>query len=221
MTTMRLVSKRCGVCYTGIKYFRIGSTCSFGSPDLDLRPAEMQRSTMSNWVHSCPKCGYVAYDISKKPSFDKSYLFSEEYITCGGIEFLSELAKIFYRKALLALKENDIKDAYANILCAAWCCDDCRDKENAILCRKKTDELYEQAPVDFKNNMNNKVRHIDVLRRAMLFDKAIAMCDEVTTDNELFASIIKFEKAKCIEKDTKVYTVESIVKKGDTSNDEF
>ncbi|MBR4908658.1 MAG: hypothetical protein IKZ43_06585 [Acidaminococcaceae bacterium] len=46
MTTMFRQKYKCAVCGAEQEFYGIASTNSFGSPDLDLRPPEMQRSTM-------------------------------------------------------------------------------------------------------------------------------------------------------------------------------
>ncbi len=54
----------CCVCQEKSKHMIIGSTNSFGSPDLDTRPPEMKRSTLSLWIQRCPSCGYSSPDLS-------------------------------------------------------------------------------------------------------------------------------------------------------------
>ena len=93
MTTMFKQKVRCSVCGEESEHLAIGSTNAFGSPDLDLRPPEMQRSTMPHWVQECPKCGYVACVISDKCPVSAEFLKSEEYLSCGRISFESRLAK--------------------------------------------------------------------------------------------------------------------------------
>jgi hypothetical protein len=57
MTTLYREKSRCAVCGIATEYTSIGSTNAFGSPDLDTRPPEMQRSTIFAWVQRCPECG--------------------------------------------------------------------------------------------------------------------------------------------------------------------
>ncbi len=63
MSTFREFKKKCTICGTESKFNIITSTNSFGSPDLDLRPPEMRRSTMWLWIQRCPCCNYVNYDV--------------------------------------------------------------------------------------------------------------------------------------------------------------
>ena len=63
MTTMYQDTVKCYVCGKESKQTVLGSTNSFGSQDLDLRPPEMMRGTMEYWAHECPYCGYIAKNI--------------------------------------------------------------------------------------------------------------------------------------------------------------
>jgi len=65
MTTFDELPVTCAVCGTTSVHPILMSTNSFGSPDLDLRPAEMQRSTVWMWVQRCPQCGYCADSLDK------------------------------------------------------------------------------------------------------------------------------------------------------------
>lgn len=69
------------------------------------------------------------------------------------------------------------------------------------------DALFEQVPAYFKLDINLILRHIDILRRAEMFDKAISLCDSTKSDETLIESIIEFQKEKCAQQDTGVYTV--------------
>lgn len=54
MTTLYEAKAQCAVCGTESEYTGIGSTNSFGSPDLDTRPLKMKRSTIVDWIQRCP-----------------------------------------------------------------------------------------------------------------------------------------------------------------------
>ena len=58
MTTMFRATHKCAVCGEMETYYEIGSTNSFGSPDLDLRPPQMQRGTMGEWIQK-ERCGFL------------------------------------------------------------------------------------------------------------------------------------------------------------------
>ena len=93
MSTMRPMDVTCRVCKKKSEQIILTSTNSFGSPDLDLRPPEMQRSTMCFWVQRCPSCGYVASSIDDSTNATRDYLNSDDYKNAKGRNFKSDLAK--------------------------------------------------------------------------------------------------------------------------------
>ena len=93
MTTYFTAEYTCAVCGRTHKFRVVGSTNSFGSPDLDLRPAPMQRDTIHTWVQTCPDCGYSNGKIDRDTSVDKKWLSRESYRNCEGSAFVSGLAK--------------------------------------------------------------------------------------------------------------------------------
>ena len=66
MTTIMEFNQTCAVCGETSLQPVISSTSTWGYPDLDLRPAEMQRSSMFAWLVECPHCGYVAAKLENK-----------------------------------------------------------------------------------------------------------------------------------------------------------
>ena len=72
MTTIAEERLSCGVCGNESVHLVLNSTSSFGSPDLDLRPAEPQRSSISYTMHFCPSCGFCAplLDAKDTPRID-------------------------------------------------------------------------------------------------------------------------------------------------------
>ncbi len=66
MTIIDQFEKKCQVCGKTSMHPVLMSTNSFGYPDLDLRPAPMQRDTMDTWLDECPHCGYVASSLEIK-----------------------------------------------------------------------------------------------------------------------------------------------------------
>ncbi|MBU06018.1 MAG: hypothetical protein CL877_08750 [Dehalococcoidales bacterium] len=53
MTTIRDEEQICAMCGAKSTHRGIMSTNAFGSPDLDLRPPEMERSTMGSILRGC------------------------------------------------------------------------------------------------------------------------------------------------------------------------
>ena len=79
MTTYGFNKVSCSVCGAATKQQVLMSTNSFGPPDLDLRPAEMERSTMSCWLQECPNCGFVSNDLGKPEKGAQKVLTTERY----------------------------------------------------------------------------------------------------------------------------------------------
>lgn len=214
MTTIISVEHTCSVCGTKTKYDVLGSTNSFGSPDLDMRPPEMQRSTMDMWIQECPNCGYISEEVSDDSTVTKQWLQSEEYATCNGIDFESDLAEKFYKCYMINLEDDDPEDAFFAILHAAWACDDADDLENAKHCRKLAipvaEELIEEK-VDHADDI--LLMKADLLRRAEDFETVITEYCDIEFDNNIMNTILAFQLEKAREKDSSCYRVEDATSK--------
>lgn len=206
MSTFRPVECKCGVCGTKFQVNAIMSTNCFGSPDLDMRPPEMERSTMHFWVRTCPECGYVNSDIEKRAKKHRDYIKSEAYRECQGNRFTDDLSKHFYQFALILIQEKKLEDAFFAFLHAAWAADDSRDTEGARICRNKAIELYDQ----FKktNSEDTFVIRADILRRAGRFDEVVNQYSGFKSDKPLLNKVIQFQIERASVGDDTVYTVE-------------
>ena len=51
MTQIFPILITCPICEHEFEIYQLASTNQMGSPDLDLRPPEMARSTMDTWTH--------------------------------------------------------------------------------------------------------------------------------------------------------------------------
>ncbi len=191
------------------------STNAFGPADLDLRPPEMRRSTMSLWVQECPKCGYVSADIEEKSRISRSYLMSDEYHSCEGKAFKSSLARTFYRQYLICRQTKNTEDAFFAVLHAAWACDDRLDKKNATACREIGISLISQLLGNSSQKENRDTMLLlkaDLLRRTGHFDTLIAEYENVRFSEEIMNRILQFQLQKAAEKDTGCYTVADAAK---------
>lgn len=211
MSTFYRRAKRCAMCWSKSEHTAIGSTNTFGSPDLDLRPPEMQRSTMYHWAEQCPKCGYTAYDIGRKVSVSRRWLKRPEYISCEGRSFKSDLAERFYKIYMIARKSGSAHDAFNALMNAAWACDDQRDEENATICRRLLLPYLEQEIA--KNSQKAEIYTVvraDVLRRAGLFEQLIDEYIGKNFSDELLNSICRFQIEKAQQRDCGCYTVADV-----------
>ena len=134
MSTFYDIEEKCSVCGNISKQIELGSTNSFGSPDLELREPGMIRATMHTWIQECPICGYVSSNISNETNISIDFLESDFYKFSGGIK-LPELADKFYKSYLINIENKNYLDAFYDILHAAWVCDDYDYIKGAIYCR--------------------------------------------------------------------------------------
>jgi len=209
MTTIRDIDKKCAVCTKTSPQSVITSTNTWGYPDLDLRPSEMQRSTMFAWLDECPHCGYVSVDIENELEASSDLLKSDEYLTCGRNEFKSELSKRFYRHYLISKAENDYDSEFSSILHCAWACDDKYD-DLAVEMRKLA--LKSMEKIDYEND-DLKLIRADLLRRSFQFDELIREFNDVTFEDNLKNEIIDFQLELAEKKDTACYAIDDITKK--------
>ena len=212
MSTFFDMEFKCAVCGETHAFTVIGSTNTFGgAPDLDLRPPEMQRSTMGQWVHECPSCGYVSSSIDEKTSVSEAFLKSPEYLSCDGVDFESALAARFYKHYMISLRDKNPKAAFFAVLHAAWACDDANDEDSAAHCRRLAlpllSELIASEPGDAETM---SVLKADVMRRAGLFDEVQREFASVRLSQDLLNQILAFELSRAEEHDTGCYRVSDV-----------
>jgi hypothetical protein len=180
MTTFFTTTKRCGNCGAEDRYQELGSSNSFGSPDLDQRPPGMMRDTLSLGVQRCGACGYCDEDVAKVRQGSGAVVAGAEYRRLLEDPALPELARMFRCKALLELEDGDCLAAAWALIHAAWACDDEDAMAQAAACRRAAVEavlraeglgkhLYEDLP-DATTAML-----VDLLRRAGDLDEARAL----------------------------------------------
>lgn len=211
MTVIRDIEMKCSVCDNTSRQPILSSTNAWGTPDLDLRPPEMQRSTMITWVLECPHCGYVAGDLSDESEISEEFLKTEKYLTCDGIEFERDLSERFYRGYLISEETDNLEGCFLNLHHCAWTCDDAEDLENAKKIRKLAiaviSKLIQQ---DDEENHNLLLRKADLLRRSGEFDQVIEEYKDRIFGDELLDKIVTFQILKAREGDDACYTVEDV-----------
>ena len=215
MTTFFSDTKKCAVCGKEHKYNLLGSTNAMGPCDLDLRPPEMQRSTMRLWLESCPFCGYVSGDIRELPegaSLDRvrDIIGTKEYKSCEGVLFENTISPIFYKNYMLAVAFGDVTGAFRSLLRAAWGADDSMEKENAKLCREKALPFLEKMIAETPENDNLRVLKADVLRRSGNFGAVVQEYDTVVLQDDFLNRIIRFQVERARAQDDGCYTVAQV-----------
>ena len=208
------ISKKCPVCGEEVDINLLMSTNAMGYADLDLRPPEMQRSTMYQTTRMC-SCGNVFDSDSEGGS--KELVESESYQNCDGIEFKSERAIIFYRLYLIDKDSNpdNFLSNYFHILKAAWACDDF-DNENSSKMREIAIDLIDKI-IENENHPEKKNDYLlmkaDLMRRSGHFDELIDQFNDIKFEDELYQQIIDFQIEKAGEKDDSRYTVGDVIGK--------
>jgi hypothetical protein len=124
MTTYRSVNVTCAVCGTLSEQAQLTSTNTMGPPDLDTRPAPMQRYTLAHLIARCPACGYCATDLDEAPVEAQAVVAADTYLAQLHDATLPELANTYVCWALICEATRDYHRAGWAALNAAWVCDD-------------------------------------------------------------------------------------------------
>ena len=176
MTLPMQTSSTCYICQNISTHMILASTNRFGAPDLDLRPPEMERSTMSWWIQECPYCGYVASDISCATTVTEEWLKSEAYRSCENVTFKFALAEKFYKQYLIAIQEGKHRTAFYADLHAAWVCDDAHDIDNIFGREISTIYLTFSEPWPKAHDEKKRFTHEGYLR---LYNDVKRECDNL------------------------------------------
>lgn len=226
MTTFSEHEVRCAVCAAASTQLAISSTNSFGSPDLDLRPAEMQRSTMHHWLQECPTCGYVADSIAIAPSeAGRSAAASDAYRALIDARSPRALYSRF-RRATLSADAEGLTDRTARMaLCAAWAADDAGLEDEARACRRLAARGYaaviaegaaDGEALDAEAIATLRVIRIDALRRAGDFEEAAQEADRLVAEDPdaIIQDVARFQAGRARQRDAGRHTVADATGRG-------
>ncbi|MES2791980.1 MAG: hypothetical protein V4719_20365 [Planctomycetota bacterium] len=212
MTMYLEEAQTCAVCGAVVQCEVLCSTNSFGSPDLDLRPAEMERSTMDVWLQECPKCLFVNDRLEHPTPNAKAILASSRYQQVIADTTVPELARKFARYA--TLNTEDIEKAGAALLHSAWVCDDEAATERAIAYRSQAaDLLLSLQPFeDTEEQVTLGISVVDVLRRALRFSEAKTLARTLfalkcVSATQIMGEILEYQCRLCESGDAACYTV--------------
>ena len=215
MTTTTQETVKCAVCGRKSSQDILCSTNTFGAPDLDTRPAEMQRATILNWVQECPTCGYCAGDISqagKKAGKTVKEIRYQQQLKHPGYP---KLANRFLCHAFIALAEDEPKHAVWCYIHAAWACDDAKNSEKAMECRNMASDHIIELTNHGKEVINQPggtaILLVDLLRRAERFPEALYYAQQHVDDTEdLIAAIFRLQMTLIEKQDTDCHTVDEL-----------
>jgi hypothetical protein len=183
MTTMFQEEKSCAICGAKSEHTGIASTNSFGSPDLDLRPPEMRRSTMAYWVQECPVCGYAHGSIEEEVPEADTTIASDAYraVTAGPLH--DSLTGRFLKASIISEGASDPGVAANYALWAAWAADDAGDKDGAMSHRRRAVGLFtdylDGVDKSSEQSILTCTRIVDILRRVELWNEAMDLANSL------------------------------------------
>ncbi len=214
MTTFFSEQVQCAVCGATAELQVLGSTNAIGSPDLDLRPPQMQRSTMNTWVQRCPECGFCNGRIDTASPGAAELVESAQYRAQLSDSRLPELANRFLCAAMVAASTDNRSAARAK-LHAAWVCDDNGLDDAARECRRAAvDLLADAAPMNDTEQVTIEgAVVVDMLRRIGDFPGAAERCarlQDKTRDENLLA-VLRFQSDLISAQDAACHRVEEAI----------
>lgn len=212
MTTFFDMDITCCICGKTQKQQVLMSTNAFGSPDLDSRPPEMQRSTIDHWVQRCPSCGYCARDLSQCDPDIESIIKSSAYQSILQDSSLPSLAASFMAVSYQKQQVEKFSESAWAAIHAAWVCDDKDDRGGAKNCRLEAITMINKGKTLSQNLIKqaggSELITIDLMRRAEMFEEALQLAEETITKDieETIIKIIQFQIKLIHAKDTQTYT---------------
>ena len=213
MTTLHEEERTCALCGAKSEHTSIGSTNSMGSPDLDLRPPEMERSTMAYWVQECPNCGYAYRSIEETAPQTETTVNSDAYQAVLSSTLNGSITGRFLKASLISEGSSDPRAAAFYALYAAWAADDADDNEGAISHRIRAETLFSTSldGVDetSEESILTRTRMVDILRRAERWEGAVGLAD-VLFGSELeptVRSVLEFGRSAASRQDGLCYTI--------------
>jgi hypothetical protein len=213
MTTIIDEVVRCAVCGQQSEIKSVASSNEFGSVDLDTRPPEMMRSTISMAVHACPGCGYCAPDLESAPDVAVALIKSPAYEAARSRTGFPPKAREFLCHAMIAAGSGEIDTAAWATVQAAWICDDARAENAADYCRNEAVRLIDQgrsAGIDLIGSTGVAACiRTDLLRRAGRFEEAGQWAAEALAveTEEMAKKVLRFELMLIDRHDRHCHTV--------------
>ena len=211
MTTIGEVERTCALCGKTSEQMTLDSTNAMGAPDLDLRPPEMQRSTMSLWIEHCVHCGYTNKRI------DLSVVGAEAVLPAQNKpEQALSLIEQFLTASRVADLTGDKTQAAHYALCAAWAADDKEETDTAVHCRRRALAYFKAATdtpdADPDQRLHMRVRMVDLLRRCLDWEAASQLAQEIMSEGAdgVIGDVVRFQLKLCKQGDANCYTVADV-----------
>lgn len=219
MTMLGRQKFTCANCHHEDDYMTWASTNSFGSPDLDTRPAGDYRFALNMLlVKKCKNCGYCNDKLDKPFENLNGIIQSDEYQSQLANECFPEKANEFLCKSILLEKNNELYKAAWASLHAAWSCDDSENHKQSKYCRKRAISLlnqYSYSVTEKQKQENDTIETllVDLYRRIGEFDLATKKCDSILANecDILSIQILVFQKHLCVHNDIRRHTIQNAI----------
>jgi hypothetical protein len=192
---MYQVTQVCAVCGVESEHSVIGSTNSFGPPDLDMRPAPMARWNLSEEIQCCPQCGYCARDISEATKTANEVVSTNAYQAQLEEDSLCETSRYYLCWASILAAEGELASAGWAALGAAWAADDIDDMKARAEERSSNSEteagkiLEHIAPLDPEAACRCRRLAIGYWQEAR--ERGGAIADDRPTESALLADLYR------------------------------
>jgi hypothetical protein len=198
MTSFGTRTVRCSLCGTSSSHAELESSHEFGSRDLDGRPAEGLRDTMSAWIQVCPGCLRCVGDLEAPEPTAWTVVGSEAYRRQLDDPAQSSLANQFACRAMLDEASDAPFQAAVNLLRAAWVCDDGGNEEGARRCRGRAADLLGRLTVRrISPPAELAVQRVELLRRAGRLDHArlaLAEARALEIGDEILRQVLAYQE---------------------------
>ena len=200
--------KRCGVCGQESRQPGFRPPVPEQAPDLDLRPGEPVRSTMSRWLQACPHCGYAAPDIAEAHPAGAQAVAAAPYRALIADTAHPVVARRFLAWAHVLEETGALHAAAEATLHAAWVADDLNRDDLARQWRREAVALWRSGPA---LDAEQSVRVIDALRRAGDFAEAEGAAEALAALNppEAVAQVTALEARLITAEDTGRHSIAS------------
>lgn len=200
--------KRCGVCGQESRQPGFRPPVPEQAPDLDLRPGEPVRSTMSRWLQACPHCGYAAPSIAEAHPAGAQAVAAAPYRALIADTAHPVLARRFLAWAHVLEETGALHAAAEATLHAAWVADDLNRDDLARQWRREAVALWRSGPA---LDAEQSVRVIDALRRAGDFAEAEGAAEALAAINppEAVAQVTALEARLITAEDTGRHSIAS------------
>jgi len=219
MTTLLKTFKNCIFCQHTTEITSYGSTNEFGSPDLDLRPAEMRRSTINMWIEVCKNCNFSWNDIEDKEidvNVLKKVMDTNEWKNLNLDKHTNDLSLNFERHAMISREMGMLEQTANSYLHAAWAADDADIDSDSIKYRNLSVEYFLKylKIIDETSRDSFAINALisDLLRVTKRYEENIQFIKDnlIKISDEQIQKILNFQLQKSLLQDSKIYKVSDV-----------